>query len=217
MHTNPSELLAAFPVGRRKADKAAFREAVQEYASFHGYATQVEGDRLLIGDEKEASYLLCAVDADSAVLTILEILRILPENRRSRAAFVLFDRSLPGAYSYVRMHPEAAKQLVVYLGEISGGDRIRFFPTKRLREERVRLTSLYKACGYFGKKNLLVQEQKVYPRFLPFPAAAYVCALENGKKEVWGSRVKKAATVDTTNINILRAALVSYICCDAAQ
>lgn len=214
MLTTPTEILSTFPGERTGKQHQVFRDAVQAYAETLGYPCQTENKWLLIGDSSEADYIICAGDEDSSVMTILEILRILPENRRSRAAFVLFESPFWNMPSYARKHPETRKQLVFYLEQVGSGDRIRLFPTKQLRENQRDLTSLYKACGYFGKKNLLVQEKNVIPWYIPFPSAVSVCCMANDRKERYRNRIKSSSSVDITNINILCAALVSYICCE---
>jgi len=213
MLNRPLDILTQFPVRRTNAQKQAFRDAVQAYAQDLGYHCRPENKWLLIGSPNEADYVVCAGNADSAIMTILEILRTLPENRRSRVAFVLYENPFWDMYSYVRKHPEVREQLVFYLEQVGSGDRIRFFPTKQLQENRSDLTSLYKACGYFGKKNLLVQEKNVLPWFIPFHSAVSVCCMANGKKENYRNRIKRDTPLDISNINILRAALVSYFCC----
>jgi hypothetical protein len=115
------------------------------------------------------------------------------------------------------MHPETGHQLILRLENIGSGDRIRMFPSKKLNADRRKLTSFYRACGYFGKKSLLVQEKSLLPSYHLFPYEMHICTLEQEKKEVYRNRSKKSTILDITNINILRAALVSYICCDAAQ
>ena len=96
------------------------------------------------------------------------------------------------------------------------------FPTKALKKDRRQLTSLYRACGYFGNKSLLVREKgaALYPSDQAhFPYGVGICALRNRKKLLYISRIHtgKDTVLDQTNVNILRAALTSYICCDAAQ
>ena len=86
MLTTPTEILSTFPGERTGMQHQVFRDAVQAYAETLGYPCQTENKWLLIGDSSEADYIICAGDEDSSVMTILEILRILPENRRSRSA-----------------------------------------------------------------------------------------------------------------------------------
>lgn len=164
-----------------------------------------------------------ANDNTSGVIALLETARSLPENQRHKVCFVLFDleeAGLIGSASYRKKHKKATnRQLVLNLDCVGDGDNLRIFPTKKLRKDRKKLTSLYTACGYFGKKNLLVQEKGYY--FYPsdqasFPYGAAIGAFRKRKLlGLYYSRIHtpKDTVLDTTNINILRAALVSYICC----
>ena len=163
-------------------------------------------------------------DNSSGVITLLEIARTLPENQRDKVCFVLFDleeAGLIGSGSYRKKHRKATdSQIVLNLDCVGEGDCLLMFPTKYLKKDRKKLTSLYKACGYFGKKSLLVREKgfSIYPSDqMNFPYGVGICALNKGKHGLYLGRIhtKKDTILDETNINILRAALTSYICCDA--
>ena len=162
-------------------------------------------------------------DNSSGVITVLEIMKTLPENSRSKVCFVLFDleeAGLIGSGHYRKMHRKVTDhQLVLNLVCVGDGDHIRMFPTKKLRKDRVKCTSLYKACGYFGKKDLLVHEKGfyIYPSDQRrFPYGAGICALNRRKKLLYLSRIHtpKDTVLDITNVNILRAALTTFICRD---
>lgn len=164
-----------------------------------------------------------ANDNTSGVVTLLEIARTLPENQRHKVCFVLFDleeAGLIGSSSYRKKHKKASSdQLVLNLDCVGDGDHLLMIPSKRLRKDRKRLTSLYKACGYFGKKSLLVHEKgaAVYPSDQKhFPYSVGICALNKGKKLLYMSRIhtKKDTVLEETNVNILRAALTTFICRD---
>lgn len=162
-------------------------------------------------------------DNTSGVVTLLEIARTFPENQRHKVCFVLFDleeAGLIGSACYRKKHKEATdKQLVLNLDCVGDGDHLLMFPTKYLKENRKRLTSLYKACGYFGKKSLRVYEEGryVYPSDqMHFPYGIGICALRKHKKLLYLSRIhtKKDTILEETNVNILRAALTTLICRD---
>ena len=162
-------------------------------------------------------------DNTSGVVTLLEIARTFPENQRHKVCFVLFDleeAGLIGSACYRKKHKEATdKQLVLNLDCVGEGDHLLMFPTKYLKENRKRLTSLYKACGYFGKKSLRVYEEGryVYPSDqMHFPYGVGICALRKHKKLLYLSRIhtKKDTILEETNVNILRAALTTLICRD---
>lgn len=167
-----------------------------------------------------------ANDNTSGVVTLLEILRTLPENQRDKVCFVLFDleeAGLIGSSSYRKAHKKATDhQLVMNLDCVGDGDHLLMFPTKALKKNRRKLTSLYKACGYFGNKSLLVHEKGfgIYPSDqMVFPCGVGICALQKGKHGLYVSRIHTAkdTVLEITNVNILRAALTSFISCDAAQ
>lgn len=167
-----------------------------------------------------------ANDNTSGVVTLLEMMRSLPENQRDKVCFVLFDleeAGLIGAVSYRKAHKQATdRQLVLNLDCVGDGDYLRMFPTKALKGNRKKLTSLYKACGYFGKKNLLVQEKGfgIYPSDqMAFPYGVGICALNKNKYGLYVGRIhtSRDTVLDETNVNILRAALCSFISCDAVN
>ena len=167
-----------------------------------------------------------ANDNTSGVVTVLEIMRTLPENQRHKVCFVLFDleeAGLIGSSSYRKKHKNATdQQMVLNLDCVGDGDHLMMFPTKALKKNRKKLTSLYKACGYFGKKSLTVHEKgfAIYPSDqMVFPYGMGICALRKSKLGLYVSRIhtSKDTILEETNVNILRAALTSYICCDAAQ
>lgn len=164
-----------------------------------------------------------ANDNTSGVVTLLEIAGTLPENQRHKVCFVLFDleeAGLIGSGSYRKKHKNASNnQIVLNLDCVGDGDHLRMFPSKKLRKNRKKLTSLYRACGYFGPKSLLVHEKgaSVYPSDQKhFPYAVAICALRKRKKVLYMSRIhtKKDTVLDITNVNILRAALTTFICRD---
>ena len=174
---------------------------------------------MLIGPANKCN----ANDNTSGVVTLLEIARTFPENQRHKVCFVLFDleeAGLIGSACYRKKHKEATdKQLVLNLDCVGEGDHLLMFPTKYLKENRKRLTSLYMACGYFGKKSLRVYEESryVYPSDqMHFPYGVGICALRKHKKLLYLSRIhtKKDTILEETNVNILRAALTTLICRD---
>ena len=167
-----------------------------------------------------------ANDNTSGVVTLLEIAKSMPGNQRKKVCFVLFDleeAGLIGSASYRKAHKsQIDRQMVLNLDCVGDGDYLTLFPTKRLKKDRKRLKSLYKACGYFGKKSILVHEQgfSFYPSDQAnFPWGVGICALNKRGKTLYLSRIhtKKDTILERTNVNLLRAALITYICRDAAQ
>lgn len=177
---------------------------------------------MLIGPSNPSN----ANDNTSGVIAVLEMLRTMPENQRKKVCFVLFDleeTGMIGSSSYRKRHKCATdRQLVLYLDCVGDGDCLRMFPTNALRKDRKKLTSLYKACGYFGRKSLLVVEKGkfLYPSDqMLFPYGVGICALRNSKFGLCLGKINtpKDAVLDHTNINILRAALTTFISCDAVN
>ena len=165
-----------------------------------------------------------ANDNTSGIITALEIARTMPENQRHKVCFVLFDleeAGLLGSATYRKLHKNATdNQIILNLDCVGDGDHIRLFPTKKLKKDRRKLTALYKTCGYFGPKNILVHEKgfSVYPSdHKNFPFGVGICALKKGKFGLCMDRIhtNKDTILEETNVNILRAALTSYICCDS--
>ena len=167
-----------------------------------------------------------ANDNTSGVVTLLEIAKSMPGNQRKKVCFVLFDleeAGLIGSASYRKAHKsQTDRQMVLNLDCVGDGDYLTLFPTKKLKKDRKRLTSLYKACGYFGKKSILLHEKgfSFYPSDQAnFPWGVGICALKKRGKTLYLSRIhtKKDTDLERTNVNLLRAALITYICRDAAQ
>lgn len=165
-----------------------------------------------------------ANDNTSGVVTLLEIARTMPENQRYKVCFVLFDleeAGLIGSASFRKAHKkETDQQIILNLDCVGDGDHILMFPTKKLKKDRKKLTSLYKACGYFGPKSILVREKgfSVYPSDQGnFPYGVGICALKKSKFGLYLGKIhtKKDTVLEETNVNILRAALTTYICCDS--
>ena len=161
----------------------------------------------------------------SGVVTLLEILRTLPENQRHKVCFVLFDMAelgWIGSASYRKSHPESAAQTVVNLNCVGDGDHLLFMPGNKLKKDSAAYRKLFKCCGYFGNKSLLVQEKgrsMHWMDYFAFPQGVGISAFRKTKKGMLYSRVHHAQdrNLDETNVNILRAAVTTLICSDAAQ
>ena len=112
--------------------------------------------------------------------------------------------------------------MVLNLDCVGDGDYLTLFPTGKLKKDRKRLTSLSAACGYFGKKSILLREKgfSFYPSDQAnFPLGVGVCALNKRRKTLYLGKIHTArdTVLDRTNVNLLRAALITCICRDAAQ
>lgn len=171
---------------------------------------------MLIGPANQTN----ANDNTSGVVTLLEIARTLPENQRRKTCFILFDleeAGMLGSASYRKTHrKETDGQLVLNLDCVGDGDHIRLFPTKMLKKDKNRLSSLYRACGYFGKKDIMIQEKgfSVYPSDQAmFPYGVGICALRDSKAGLYLGRIhtRRDTILEQTNVNLLRAALITFI------
>ena len=167
-----------------------------------------------------------ANDNTSGVVTVLEIAKTLPENQRHKVCFVLFDleeAGLIGSASYRKMHRKATdRQTVLNLDCVGDGDEMLMFPTKHLKKNNQKLKPIYGCCGYFGKKSLLVWDKgpSIYPSDqMNFPFAVGIAALKRGKIGLYLNKIHTRAdtVLEETNVNILRAAIVSLICCGAVK
>lgn len=167
-----------------------------------------------------------ANDNTSGVVTLLEIARTLPENQRDKVCFILFDleeAGLLGSAVYQKAHKqETDNQLVLNLDCVGDGDHIRLFPTKKLRKDSERLEALRKICGSFGKKDIQLQERgfAVYPSDQrAFPYGVGICALRDSKAGLYMGRIhtKRDTILEQTNVNLLRAALTTFISQEGRQ
>lgn len=167
-----------------------------------------------------------ANDNTSGVVTLLEIAKSLPEKDRKNVCFVLFDleeAGLIGSASYRKAHKKVSdSQMVLNLDCVGDGDEILFFPAARLKKDKRRLASLEKICGQFGKKVISVCSKgfSIYPSDQGhFPYGVGICALNRGKAGLYLSRIHtpRDTVLDETNVNILRAAIITLISGSAAQ
>ena len=161
-----------------------------------------------------------ANDNTSGVVTVLEILRSMPDNQRQKVAFVLFDleeAGLLGSAVYRKAHPESARQLVINLDCVGEGDEIYLIPNKAIAANERLLDKLTHMCGRWGSKALYVHQKGLF--FYPsdqmlFPKSMAVAAFRHHK--FFGPYLGKIHTgkdtqLDVTNVNILRAAVISLI------
>ena len=167
-----------------------------------------------------------ANDNTSGVVTVLEIARTLPENQRKKVCFVLFDleeAGLIGSSCYRKKHTqEISRQLVLNFDCVGDGDCLMMFPTGRLKKDKNRMAVLETMVGKFGKKTLGIRKRgfSVYPSDqMCFPYGVGICALRKGRLGLYLSRIhtRRDTVLENTNVNILRAAITSGICCEAAK
>lgn len=161
-------------------------------------------------------------DNTSGVVTLLETARTMPQNRRSKVAFILFDqeeKGLVGSKAYRNAHKAQTEgQTILNLDCVGDGDEIRIFPTKKLKEDAAAMAWLSTVCGASGAKNIALKEKGIsfYPSDQKnFPHAVAIAAFQ--KKRFVGlyhGRIHtgRDTVLDRTNVNILRAALTTLIC-----
>lgn len=161
-------------------------------------------------------------DNTSGVVAVLEMARSMPEDQRDKVCFVLFDLEevgLIGSASYRSMHKkECNDQIVLNLDCVGDGDEIRFFPTGKLKKNEAMMRALDKCCGTFGSKTVDIRRKgfAMYPSDQTnFPMGVGICALHKSKLGLYLGRIhtNRDTVLEETNINILRAALISLICC----
>lgn len=168
-----------------------------------------------------------ANDNTSGVVTVLETAASMPENHREKVCFVLFDleeAGLVGSASYRKAHKKAtSRQIIVNLDCVGDGNELVMFPTAKLKKNKEKLIPLAKICGYWGKKSLILRHKglSIYPSDQAnFPYGVGVAAFRRKKGiGLYCSRIhtNRDTTLETTNVNILRAALVSLICCGTPE
>lgn len=162
-----------------------------------------------------------ANDNTSGVVTVLEIMHSLPDNLRSRVCFVLFDleeAGLVGSSSYRKSHKvETENQIVLNLDCVGDGDVIQFVPLKKAKKDAALLEKLSRICGKVGMKELRLRhkgftagssDHKNFPYGIGIMAFRY-------KKGIglYCGRIHtcRDTVLDPTNVNILRAAITSFI------
>ncbi len=114
------------------------------------------------------------------------------------------------------------RQLVLNLDCVGEGNHIRLFPTRKLKKDAQRLASLRRVCGSFGKKDIQIRDKgfAVYPSDQAnFPYGVGICALKNSRAGLYLGRIHTSRDIilEKTNVNLLRAALTTFLCRDAAQ
>lgn len=168
-----------------------------------------------------------ANDNTSGVVTVLEIAKSLPENYRDQVCFVLFDleeAGLIGSSSYQKAHKKhTVNQLVLNMDCVGDGNEIVMFPTKKLKKDADKQNDLRRICGTWGTKSIALHDKgfSFYPSDQAnFPYGVGIGAFHRSKwAGLYYSRIhtKKDTVLEETNVNILRAAVVSLITCGAVK
>ena len=157
----------------------------------------------------------------SGVVALLETAASMPQNLRSRVCFVLLDRGEPdmaGSAAHRKAHFLASRyQTVIDLNCVGDGDTVMFFPGREMKGD-ANLLCLERRCGpksvsVWKKPSAWVSDH------LNFPRSVGVAALRRGKLGYWLGRTHtfRDTVLDYTNVNILRACLITYISSPAAE
>ena len=168
-----------------------------------------------------------ANDNTSGVVTVLEIAKRLPENYRDQVCFDLFDleeAGLIGSSSYQKAHKKhTVNQLVLNMDCVGDGIEIVMFPTKKLKKDADKQNDLRRICGTWGTKSIALHDKgfSFYPSDQAnFPYGVGIGAFHRSSwAGLYYSRIhtKKDTVLEETNVNILRAAVVSLITCGAVK
>lgn len=166
-------------------------------------------------------------DNSSGVITVLEIARTMPQIHRDKVCFVLFDleeMGLIGSGSYRKAHKaESENQIVLNLDCVGDGDHIIFFPTKKAKKNEQLMQQIHRIGGWFDKKNISLKKDGfyTYPSDQKhFPLGVGIAAFHKKKRigyYVAKIHTKKDTVLETTNVNLLRAALTTLICGEAVN
>ena len=163
-----------------------------------------------------------ANDNTSGVVTLLEICKTMPESHRNRVCFVLFDleeAGLVGSASYRKSHKTATEnQIVLNLDCVGDGDELMMFPNKAVKKDEAAMAALSAICGNFGTKSINLHRKGfcVCPSdHRHFPKGIGIMAFRRMKGiGLYCDKIhtNRDTVLEQTNVNILRAAIVSLIC-----
>lgn len=166
-------------------------------------------------------------DNSSGVITALEIARSLQANQRSKVCFVLFDleeAGLVGSASYRKAHKaETENQIILNLDCVGNGDHIIFFPTKKAKKNAVLMKKIHRLGGWFGSKHIQLKQKGfyTYPSDQKnFPVGIGIAAFHKAKFVGYYCdkiHTKKDVVLEETNVNLLRAAIITLISGDAVK
>ena len=165
-----------------------------------------------------------ANDNTSGVVTLLEIARTLPEKERSKVCFILFDLEevgLVGSAAYRKAHKtETDRQIVLNLDCVGDGDTLHLIPNKKVLSDTAMMEKLSSIQGDWGEKSIRVHRKgfSMYPSDQKhFPLGVAIGAFHHHKLlGYYYSRIhtNRDTVLDMTNVNILRAALITLVCGD---
>ncbi|MBR4290381.1 MAG: M28 family peptidase [Oscillospiraceae bacterium] len=168
-----------------------------------------------------------ANDNTSGVVTVLEITKSMPQPYREQVCFVLFDleeAGLIGSASYQKAHKkQTSSQIVLNMDCVGDGNELMMFPTKKMLKDAEKMEQLRRITGTWGEKSIALREKgfAYYPSDQKhFRYGVGIAAFNRSKwAGLYCSRIhtKKDTVLEETNVNILRAAVVSLITCGAVK
>ena len=160
-------------------------------------------------------------DNSSGVVTVLTLMKHLPQEHKDKVCFVLFDLEelgLIGSRSYRNLHKVATNnQIILNLDCVGDGREILAFPTKKLRKDQEKMALLRKLNCEENERKLSLHEKGfyVYPSDQGcFPYGVGIAAFRRKKwiglycGRIHTSRDK---VLEEENINILRDRLLAVI------
>ena len=126
-------------------------------------------------------------DNSSGVAAVFELMRRIPDDKRSKVAFILFDneeKGMRGSAGYAKYHPTAKKEkLIINMDCVGDGENILFFANKRVRklESYDKLVSAMEA--QVGRNLVMCKmEGCIYPSDqMRFKHGVAVCACKKAK------------------------------------
>lgn len=167
-----------------------------------------------------------ANDNTSGVVTLLEIARTLQPSHGNKVGFILFDleeKGTKGSAAYRKAHKEATeKQIILNLDCVGDGDHILLMPNQKARKNEKLVARLKYLGGWFGNKQILTID-KGFCRYNSdhknFPLAVGIGAYQKKKNTYILDKIhtKHDTNLDITNVNLLRAALITLVCGDAVK
>jgi hypothetical protein len=161
-----------------------------------------------------------ANDNTSGIVTVLETAAAVPQELRDRVCFVLFDqeeKGLVGSKIYRKAHQkQTEEQIVLNLDCVGDGDILQFEPVKSAQADAELLEKISKVCTSVGEKEIRLaqgsftgsSDQKNFPKGIGIKALNYKKGIGLYCGHIHTNSDK---TLDETNVNILRNALIAII------
>lgn len=158
-------------------------------------------------------------DNTSGVAAVMELMKHMPEEQRSKTAFILFDneeKGLLGSAKYAKKHKEVkARKLLINLDCVGDGEHILFFANKRVRAEKVYPVLMEVMEAQTGRVfHMLDNEKCIYPSDQAnFKLGLAVCACNEGKIGLYCDKIHTAkdTVCKQENLDFLTSGLVSFV------